>query len=215
MGSIRSISNPKVSCDIPKNFVITLKEKYNIENFIETGTFKGNTSSWAANYFKKVITIEASDKFYEESQERFQKENKNNIFLYKGISHEILLNVDKLEIDYLHNSTIFWLDSHWSSGGTFGDEIPHPLIKELSLIKQSNVEHFIFIDDLRLFSHPCKVGYTDEWPLLGDIFWELTINNPIKYNFSILGDCLFAFPNKKNIKLILNDFREELYMNYL
>ncbi len=214
MGSIRDISISRVPCDIPKNFVLTLKEKYNIDNFIETGTYIGDTSLWASNHFKKVITIEAFETYYNESLQRFQNENKDNIYLYKGVSYEILSDTNKLEIDYLNDSTIFWLDAHWSGQDTYGDDMVHPLLNELTLIKNSNVEHFIFMDDLRFMSHPCRFECKDEWPLLGDIFWSL-YNDKIKYNFSILGDILFAFPDKRDIKLVLNQFREDLYMNYI
>jgi len=214
MGLVRDINCKKVCCEIPKNFVLTLKNHYRISNFIETGTYKGDTSSWAADYFMKVVTIEASEEFYNASLERFQREKKTNIYLYKGISSDILSDFDKLEINYLVEPTIFWLDAHWSRGNTFGKETNHPLLKELSLIRQSKVGHFIFIDDVRLLCHPCDMNLHSEWPLLGDVFWIL-VNENVKYNFSILGDCLFVFPDIRDIKLILNTFREDKYMNYL
>lgn len=214
MGSIRPITNHRITCTIPKNFVLTLKDKCNIKTFIETGTYSGDTSSWAADHFEKVITIEASEKYYNESLDRFKKESKNNIDLYKGISYEIL---EKIGYKYFHDdSLIFWLDSHWSSGETFGDTIGHPLLKELEVILNSTCENFFFIDDLSCISHPCKVGYADEWPLLGDIFKVFNGKRTyIDYNFSILGDCIFIFPNKNHVKILLNEFRESEYMNYL
>lgn len=54
MGLVRDINCKKVCCEIPKNFVLTLKNHYRISNFIETGTYKGDTSSWAADHFKSL-----------------------------------------------------------------------------------------------------------------------------------------------------------------
>jgi len=213
MGSVRNISNKRTIVDIPKNLVLSLKDKYNVKNFIETGTYQGQTSLWASNHFEKVLTIEASKKMYDTCLKIFQNNKKDNVYLYHGTSNEIL-SKDNLEIDYKHHSTIFWLDSYWTGQGSFGDHLIHPLLEEIRLITQSTSEHFIFIDDLSLFSHLCKFDCIDEWPLIGDIFWQFT-TSLVRYNFCILGDCLFAFPDKRDVKILLNSFREDIYMNYL
>jgi len=214
MGSIRAIDSKRVLCYIPKNFVLTLKDEYKIKNFIETGTFQGDTSLWAADHFEKVITIEASDEYYNTCKNKFK--NKNNIDLYKGLSYEVL---DNLKDEYLNAPAIFWLDSHWTGEGSFGKDIIHPLLPELKVIRQTGIIHFIFIDDLRFLSYPTRVGSGDEWPLVGDIFRTLNFNigyeDDIFYNFSLLGDCIFAFPNDKKIMKLLNNFKEDIYINYV
>jgi len=50
---------------VPTELVIALKEAYNLQGFIETGTNCGATALWAAQYFPKVITIEAAKEIYE------------------------------------------------------------------------------------------------------------------------------------------------------
>jgi len=60
---------------IPKEFVLFLKEEYKIEYFFETGTFKGETAKWAAQYFPKVITIENSIDIYNEVKDQLQSYN--------------------------------------------------------------------------------------------------------------------------------------------
>lgn len=82
MGSVRNISNKRTIVDIPKNLVLSLKDKYNVKNFIETGTYQGQTSLWASNHFEKVLTIEASKKMYDTCLKIFQNNKKDNVYLY-------------------------------------------------------------------------------------------------------------------------------------
>ena len=44
----------------PENLMRKLKDKYELRDFIETGTFHGNTAIWATSQFDNVITIEFS-----------------------------------------------------------------------------------------------------------------------------------------------------------
>lgn len=51
-----------VSMGVPEDMVIFLKDNYNIKNFIETGTFEGNTAKLAEQQQFEVYTIEKSKK---------------------------------------------------------------------------------------------------------------------------------------------------------
>lgn len=44
----------------PTELVLELKKKYNIQCFIEAGTYYGVTALWAAQHFNQVKTIELS-----------------------------------------------------------------------------------------------------------------------------------------------------------
>lgn len=50
-----------VNFSIPKSLVLKFLEHKPIDNFIETGTYKGATTFWASNYFKSVYTIEIEE----------------------------------------------------------------------------------------------------------------------------------------------------------
>jgi predicted O-methyltransferase YrrM len=52
-----------VRVGVPTELAIALKDAYNLQSFIETGTNCGATALWAAEYFPKVITIEAAKKY--------------------------------------------------------------------------------------------------------------------------------------------------------
>jgi hypothetical protein len=56
-----------VRMGVPEDMVIFLKDNYNIKNFIETGTFEGNTAKWAEQQQFEVYTIEKSKKMYEKA----------------------------------------------------------------------------------------------------------------------------------------------------
>lgn len=49
---------------IPRELALFLKGKMGIQNFIETGTYTGETIEWACKHFKHVETVEAYEKIY-------------------------------------------------------------------------------------------------------------------------------------------------------
>lgn len=44
----------------PKELILKLLERLPADCFVETGTFMGGTTEWAASHFQKVITIEVN-----------------------------------------------------------------------------------------------------------------------------------------------------------
>jgi hypothetical protein len=53
---------------IPQEITLKLAKLANVTTFVETGTYKGETTRWAAQHFQKVFTIEKSDFHFEESK---------------------------------------------------------------------------------------------------------------------------------------------------
>lgn len=47
-----------INFSIPESLVLNLVKNNNVKNFVETGTYKGNSSFWAAIHFDNVFTIE-------------------------------------------------------------------------------------------------------------------------------------------------------------
>ncbi len=43
---------------IPHNVVLSVKEKFGVAAFVETGTFRGDTAAFAAGHFQRVFTVE-------------------------------------------------------------------------------------------------------------------------------------------------------------
>ncbi|MBA2620032.1 MAG: hypothetical protein H0U87_02405 [Acidobacteria bacterium] len=134
-----------VNMGVPEQIVIDLARLNDSTIFVETGTFQGDTTKWAANYFETVHTIERAESLYKRhSAELAQIKGVNPHF---GDSRDILRQIVK---DIGERSAIFWLDGHWSGGETAGETDECPLLGELACIS-NRTEDIILIDDARLF----------------------------------------------------------------
>lgn len=123
--------------------------KYKLDIFVETGTFKGDTLYRLKDRFKELYSIELSDYYYELALKRFH--DIKNIHLIKGDSGEKIESLVK----NIQKSIFFWLDGHYSSGLTAKADLDTPIMTELEIIfnnNQNNLKHVILIDDARLFT---------------------------------------------------------------
>lgn len=183
-----------VTFGIPKELVLNLKNILSIDIFIETGTFKGGTTSWAAKYFKKVITIENSKELFESAVTNLSKYP--HIECIYGNSGEKINEVLKT----LDKPAIFWLDAHWCGGLTFGSDYECPLIDEINHVVNHHLEHIILIDDARYFVKPPKNTHsTAQWPGLNEIIPALMRKSGY-YNF-ICEDIIVSIPESAKDKL--------------
>ena len=91
---------------IPKELALFLKGKMGIQNFIETGTYMGDTTEWASKHFKHVETVEAYEKIYTETSTKL--EHLKNIRFHLGDSSELLPKI----IQGLRGPSLFFLDAH-------------------------------------------------------------------------------------------------------
>lgn len=129
-----------------------LAQQFMCTSFIETGTFYGQTTSFASKIFENVISIEISKKFHELNSKFFEKTK--NVCILLGDSSERLLDA----IEQSSGNVLFWLDGHFSGGDTGKGKVISPVIAELDIIRRCNLENgVIVIDDLRLFTG--KFGY--------------------------------------------------------
>ena len=116
-------------------------------DWIETGTYLGETTKFLANRKNKVISIEPQLNLFEFNQMRFRK-NKN-VTIIHGTSQEKL----SAAIEMLSGDINFFLDGHFSGGLTF-DSGRAPIMEELEIIINSinpKQKIKVFIDDFRLF----------------------------------------------------------------
>lgn len=203
---IISFFKAKNSGVITSEFFQLLKDLFNPEVFVETGTFYGHTSLKAADYFNEVHTVELDMRLYRNAIKTF--ENKSNIFVYNGDSKVILNNV----LPNLKNKKLlFFLDAHWSGDGTAKSDENTPIISELAVIKNHGIsDATILIDDMRFF----QSNYIIEQQLKSDpedtsmLGYQSLDNLKIKlleinpeYNFIIFGDIGIAYINNADIKV--------------
>jgi hypothetical protein len=165
---------------------LVLSKKFGIRDFVETGTFRGETTRWAAGRFEHVTTVEMNEQFYREACASLG--DLPNVRVLHGDSVTVL----KETIAALTGPALFWLDAH-SGGGFFAAEDYCPLIGELQAINASPLQHVILIDDARAFLAPPPPPFKPEkWPGLSEVI--LTLNARFPTYTICLGDAIIATP---------------------
>lgn len=135
-------------------------------NFIETGTYKGETALLMLKQgFKYVRTVDLTSEFVSEEVNAEFEEAKTkyncDAQLVLGDSPDaipVFLNeLKKIWSDAKDREVVFWLDAHASGPIPGGRSGGTPVLDELLAIEKDDVKtHTIFIDDRRLFG-------TAEW----------------------------------------------------
>lgn len=120
-----------------------------IKNFVETGTYKADSTIIAAKNFDNVYTIEIFEPLYNESRERVSNEGIQNITFLLGDSLEQLPNI----MPKVTDGAVFFIDAHISGADSgWNGKIRVPLVEELDIILSHNLGPSVFIfDDLRLW----------------------------------------------------------------
>lgn len=171
----------------PREFVLELAAAANASVFVETGTFQGGTTRWAAEHFAVVHTIERSETLYE--RYHADLELNSNVRTHLGDSAKVLpAIVNSLS----EEPAIYWLDGHWSGDETAGEGDECPLMEELrSLVTRPN--DLILIDDARLFlCAPPKPHRPEQWPTLTEIFQVLSTGS--KRFVQVIDDVIYLVP---------------------
>jgi hypothetical protein len=173
----------------PTELILALKRESGIENFVETGTLVGDTAAWAANHFKRVVTIENEPERHKRASERFGETA--NIEVIFGESPSVLLMCFGLT-----TPAIFWLDAHWmgTGSGTGGGSRECPIMDEIAVINSGSANpHIILVDDARLFSAPPPHPHdAAQWPDLNTVVSALDFHGA-RY-VVLFEDALIAVP---------------------
>jgi len=134
-------------------------EKFNLDIFVETGTYYGEMVEALKDTFKYIYSIELSKELYEKANEKFKGEK--HIELIWGDSG---VELEKIT-GKLDRPALFWLDAHYSSGVTARGKKDTPIYEELDHILNAKCNrHVIVIDDARDF------GVDAAYPSLEELF---------------------------------------------
>ena len=127
-------------------FLNLLQDDYTKYNcFIETGTLDGGTIFSLEPYFNKLYTIEFSEKYYNNTKNKYSGSKINFILGDSSIVFESLL-------PNITDKCIFFLDGHWCGGSTGRSNKDCPLDEEITHINNLFTnDAIIIIDDFRLF----------------------------------------------------------------
>jgi len=145
----------RVKSDVVKEYA----QKFNIETFVETGTYLGQMIDGTKENFKEIVSIELDKNLFERAKNRFS--GSKNITILQGDSSVLLPEY----IKNIRKPILFWLDAHYSAGFTAKGKLNTPIIKEIEsiLIHPLNTEHVILIDDARYFNGE------DDYPTLHEL----------------------------------------------
>jgi hypothetical protein len=124
------------------------RRRYGLFQFIETGTYFGETLAYMAHQKSVHATsIELNDAYYKAAEQRFG--GYSNVTILHGDSGKLLPEL----VRQLQAPALFWLDGHYSGGETARANLETPISAELEAILQSTVKgHVILIDDARDFN---------------------------------------------------------------
>jgi len=148
----------------PEALVLALQAQLGLSEFVETGTYRGNTAAWAGRHFAHVATIELSPAFHAAALERFRLQP--NVRALCGGSADVLREI----VPALTAPALFWLDAHWSGVDTAGREAECPVLEEIALINASPAAHVVLVDDARLFcAPPPRPHRAAQWPDLAGV----------------------------------------------
>lgn len=181
------------------SFLSSMKNLFQPDTFIETGTFLAYTTVKAAKIFPRVHTMELSASIYEQAALKLKPFS--NVTPHLGDSADILPSI----LSGLNGIPLFWLDGHYSGNHYrletgFGKKNT-PIIEELESIARSNVKNaIILIDDIRYFDTFIvdRSKSIRGYPSLEEIR-ELLYSINSNYLVYVLWDALIAYPNTYNI----------------
>jgi hypothetical protein len=180
-----------------------MQAHFSIQTFVETGTFMGHATEFAARLFPTVISIEVNRDFHRSAALRLRGTNAR---LIQGDSRIELPKVVK----ELAAPALFWLDGH-AGAGFYGPHDDCPLLDELAAIAESPFEHFILIDDARAFLAPPPPPFdADKWPDLGEVV--TTVRRRLPYYCVEIIDVLICVPSaaKDTLRAFCNRVRPKI-----
>jgi hypothetical protein len=124
--------------------VRSIIERCRIETIIETGTYRGSTTEWLAQFRRTVHTVELDLRYHAFSALRLQ--TCRNVVLHRG--HSVAVLEDLGASADAERATFFYLDAHWN------EDVP--LANELGIVLARFPRAVVMIDD---FEVPGDSGY--------------------------------------------------------
>lgn len=171
--------------------ILSYRQKYGSNIFLETGTLFGDTVQALLGQFKKLYSIELSEELAARAKKRF--EASPEVTIIQGDSGN---EIEKI-VKNISEPILFWLDGHYSGDFVHKNELIKtakgalntPIERELDVILESGLPHIILIDDAREFN-----GKHD-YPTIGQLKHILKKNKKsIQYTLSVERDIIRIVP---------------------
>jgi hypothetical protein len=138
-------------------------EKYSIENanWVETGTYMGDTTYFLSKKYPHIYSIEPNVEFYKEALNIFKG---SNVTLFNNVSENTLPTL----LPTLKGNINFWLDGHYSGGETFKGNKECPIKDELNSI-EVNFDNF---EKISANDYP-SIDYLVDWSRRLNMRWRI------------------------------------------
>lgn len=192
-----------VSSGVPKPIALKLAAAAGATVFVETGTYRGDTTRWAAQHFAHVYTIEKSELLF--GQFSVELRHIPAVTPLLGDSRTVLpIVMEKL----VGMPALIWLDGHWSGGETSGFQEECPILEELQCLA-SRRSDVILIDDARFFlCSPPRPHLPAQWPTIVEVLAALNTTGGSRL-VQILDDVIFAVPKDSATSAILTAYSQQ------
>jgi len=148
-------------------------------NWIETGTYLGDTTRFLAKTFPsaRVTSLEPDFTLFSFNKSRLRKFQ--NIKLVNSASENSLDDLVSNETSTIN----LWLDGHFSGDITFRGQTLSPILEELQIIERNipRLKVCVFVDDIRDFSGDEQTGYPSknklvEWANRNNCEWHIEMD---------------------------------------
>ena len=186
-----------VTAGIPGGIVTALARAAGATVFVETGTFRGATTRWAAGRFAEVHTIEREPALHAANQAALSA--LPGVRAHLGDSRAVLPGI---VASLGGKRAVYWLDGHWSGAGTAGEDDPCPLLDELACLG-TRPQDIVLIDDARLFLGAPPLPHDPaRWPGIGQVLAALpSAGTPPLVQ--VVDDVIFSMPDEPALRSLL------------
>ena len=139
-------NHERVPHRVKRDVLRTFGRHFDLQSFVETGTFFGDMVDALKDDFQQIQSIELDEFLSSRAMRRFARHS--HISILRGDSAEML----PLALKAVQSPTLFWLDAHYSGGITACGKQVSPIVEELEHIFNHPIRgHVIVIDDAQLF----------------------------------------------------------------
>jgi hypothetical protein len=157
-----------------------------LRQFVETGTYTGQSLSWAARNFDRVWTIEVNADYHAQAKQNVGP--LPNVTFRLGDSAQEISRI----CSELRGPALFWLDAH-AGAGFFSGQDDCPLLAELEAVVASPHPHCMLVDDARAFVAPPPPPFDyRKWPALDEIM-AVVLSRP-GHRVAVISDVLVVVP---------------------
>ena len=159
---------------------------YNLDVFVETGTYRGHMIERLKYHFRKVFSIELGAEHADHARERFRA--LGHIHIIQGDSGKWLGPLSSL----IKEPALYFLDAHCSGGDTYKatEDMSSPVLEEVRWAKLFAPGSVILIDDIRNFTedrgHPPIKEFT-----------KFLVETLPGYHFRVKNDIMRITPDRE------------------